>query len=334
MPLATTIKRRLESLADHLRRLLPESSLIREARREQVRAEGIGRSERAIGWVKSRTRSTFETSRYAFLWILFVGLAGLYLIPSEVRFWRWRLRLGLFDRPTEAAEFLRTLWQVEASVLALSIAVIIFAFQAVSASRHNIKLYEFAEDVHLFPIFYIGLVGLIVNGLVLLGFGNGAPRGGAALWVTVVSGAAFPLLAWLFTRTIRALDPDELHRGRLARIREEVDRAVEQEIFKRFAQAILEHRCNEAGIELRLFLSGSPPADSIEIVAPGSGHVRDINVKKLKSLTEGGLSGVKLLVNVGVTVAEGQTILVLPPSTTKKMARRAQQMVHVEKDQV
>lgn len=298
-----------------------------------MRAGGIGRTRRVLGWVTIRARATFETSRYAFLWILLVGLAGLYLVPIEVRFWRWRLRLDLFERPSEAAEFLRTLWQVEASVLALSIAVIIFAFQAVSASRHNIKLYEFAEDVHLFPIFYIGLVGLIVNGLVLLGFGNGAPRGGAALWAVVVSGSTFPLLAWLFTRTIRALDPDELHRGRLARIREEVDRAAEQEILERFAQAVLKQRCNEAGIELRLFLAGSPPVGSIEIASPLSGHVRDINLRKFKSLTEGGLSDVKLLVYVGAMVAEGQTIIVLPPSATKQTVRAARQVVRIEEDQ-
>ncbi len=215
-------------------------------------------------------------------------------------------------------------------MLALSITVIIFAFQAVSTSRHNIKLYEFAEDVHLFPIFYVGVVGLIVNGLVLLGFGNGAPAGGAASWAVVVSGSAFPLLAWLFARTVRALDPDELHRRRLARIREETYQAAEQEIFERFARDLLERRCSEAGIELRLFLAGSPPAGSKEIAAPLSGHVRDIDPKKLKSLTEGGLSGVKLLVYIGAGVAEGQTIIVLPPTATKRAAKRARRVVRIE----
>jgi hypothetical protein len=226
MPFAERMRRRLKSLVDRLRRLLPGSSLVREAKREQVRAGRIAKTERAVGWTKARARAAFETSRYAFLWILLVGLAGLYLVPSEVRLWRLDLRLSFFEGPTEAAQFLRTLWQVEASVLALSIAVIIFAFQAVSASRHNIKLYEFAEDVHLFPVFYVGVVGLIVDGLVLLGFGNGAPAGGAASWAVVVSGSTFPLLALLFTRTVRALDPDELHRRRLARIREEAHRAA------------------------------------------------------------------------------------------------------------
>lgn len=320
------------SLVDRLHRLLPGSSLVREARREQVRAGGIRKSERAAEWTKVKVKAAFETSRYAFVWILLVGLAGLYLVPSEVKLWRLHFRLSFFEEPTEAAEFLRTLWQVEASVLALSITVIIFAFQAVSTSRHNIKLYEFAEDVHLFPIFYVGVVGLIVDGLVLLGFGNGAPAGGAASWAVVASGSAFPLLALLFTRTVRALDPDELHRRRLARIREEAHRAAEQEIFERFARGLLERQCSEADIELHLFLAGSPPAGSGEIVAPLSGQVRDIDPRKLKSLTEGGLSGVKLLVYVGARVAEGQTIIVLPPSATKKTAKWARQVVRIEED--
>lgn len=317
------------SLVDRLRRLLPGSSLVREARREQVEAGGIGKTERAIEWTKFWFRAAFETSRYAFVWILLVGLAGL-LIPNEVKIWRWHQRLTLFADPDKAAEFLRTLWQVEASVLALSITVIIFAFQAVSTSRHNIKLYEFAEDVHLFPIFYVGVVGLIVNGLVLLGLSNGAPAGGAASWAVLVSGSAFPLLAWLFARTVRALDPDELHRRRLVRIREETYRAAEQEIFERFARDLLERRCDEAGIELHLFLAGSPPAGSREITAPHSGHVRDIDLNKLKSLTEGGSSDVKLLVHIGSGVAEGQTIIVLPPSATEKIERRARQVVRIE----
>jgi hypothetical protein len=267
MPFDVTIKGRLTSLAEDLRKLLPGTSLIREAKREQVRISGIGRTERAVGWARAKVRAVIETSRYAFLWILLVGLAGLYLVPNEIRLWRLHLPLSFFKGPSEATEFLRTLWQVEASVLALSITVIIFAFQTVS-SRHNIKLYEFAEDVHLFPIFYVGVVGLIVDGLVLLGLGNGAPTGGAATWAVLISGSTFPLLAWLFANTVRALDPDELHRRRLARIREETYRAAEQETFERFARGLLERRCSEANVELHLFLAGPPPVGSREIVSP------------------------------------------------------------------
>jgi hypothetical protein len=175
-------------------------------------------------------------------------------------------------------------------------------------------------------------VGLIVDGLVLLGFGNGAPAGGAASWAILVSGSAFPLLAMLFTNTIRALDPDELHRRRLARIREEAYRAAEEEIFERFARDLLERRCSEAGVELRLFLAGSPPTGAREVTAPLSGYVRDIDPKKLASVTKGGISGVRLSVYVGAGVAEGQTIIVLPPSATKKTARRAKQVVLIEED--
>jgi hypothetical protein len=321
--------RTLTSLVDSFRKLLPGSSLLREAKREQVRAGGIGRTERAVGWTKSKLRTAFETSRYAFIWILLVGLAGLYLVPGEIRVWRLHLPLSLFKDPSNAAEFLRALWQVEASVLALSITVIIFAFQAVS-SRHNIKLYEFAEDVHLFPIFYVGVVGLIVNGLTLLSLANGAPAGGAASWAVLVSGSAFPLLAWLFASTVRALDPDELHRRRLTRIREETYRAAEQEIFETFARDLLERLCSEANVECRPFLAGSPLPGSKEIAAPRSGYVYDIDPKKLRSLTEEGYSGVKLLVDAGAAVAKDQTIIVLPPGcATGKAAKRARQVVRV-----
>lgn len=233
MPFAVVTKRWLSSLFYSSRMLLSGSSLVREARREQAKIKGAGWIERLWGWSRSWATAIFETSRYTFLWLLLVGLAGMYLLPSEVQLFRLRQSLSFFDDPTEASEFLRTLWQVEASVLALSITVIVFAFQAVSISGYNIKLYEFAQDVHLFPVFYVGIVGLVVDGLVLLGFGNGAPAGGASSWAIIVSGSSFPLLALLFTNTVHALDPDELHRRRLVRIREEVSRAVEREIFER-----------------------------------------------------------------------------------------------------
>jgi|SRR5215203_754933 len=171
MPFDIRMNRKLTSRVEGLRKLLPGSSLIREAKREQMRAGGIRRSEKIVGWTKAKVRAAFDTPLYAFVWILLVGLAGLlagwYLVSDEIRLWQLHIPLSLFNNPSDAAEFLRTLWQVEASVLALSITVIIFAFEAVS-SRHNIKLYEFAKDVHLFPVFYVGVVGLIVDGLILL----------------------------------------------------------------------------------------------------------------------------------------------------------------------
>jgi uncharacterized membrane protein len=173
-------------------------------------------------------------------------------------------------------------------------------------------------------------VGLIVDGLILLGLANGASASGAVSWAVLVSGLAFPLLAWLFASTVRALDPDELHRRRLSRIREETNRAAEQEIFGRFARGLLEQLCSEANVEHRPLLMGSSPlAGSREIAAPRSGYVYDIDPKKLKSLTEGELSGVKLLVDVGASVAKDQTIIVLPPSATDKAARSARQVVRV-----
>jgi hypothetical protein len=39
------------------------------------------------------------------------------------------------------------------------------------------------------------------------------------------------------------------------------------------------------------------------------------------------------LVYVGTGVAEGQTIIILPPSATKKTAKRAQQVVRIEEDE-
>jgi hypothetical protein len=145
-----------------------------------------------------------------------IGVAGLFL-PSEIPLYWWSPKLNLFSLEGDAERFITALWQVQGAVLALSIAVIVFAFQAVPSSRYGIKLYEFAEDTRLFPVFNWGIVGLLVDGLVLLGCGRGAPAGNAGSWAVVVSMSSFVTVAWLFWRTVVALDPDRLHRLRLER---------------------------------------------------------------------------------------------------------------------
>jgi len=171
----------------------------------------------------------FLDPRYALFTLVALGLAGTFLFPSYLDVMpgcgERVIGLTLFDSKPEAAEFIRTLWQVEGAVLALSITVIVFAFQAIGSSRYGASLYEFAQDTKIFPVFYWGVVGLVVDGLVLLGIGKGAPAGGAGTWAVAVSFSSLPLVALVFSGTILALDPARLHDRRVRRLRQEVGRS-------------------------------------------------------------------------------------------------------------
>ena len=186
----------------------------------------------------------FLDPRYALFMLFAIGLTGIFLFPSDLDVMpgcgERGIGLSLFDSKPEAAEFIRTLWQVEGAVLALSITVIVFAFQAIGSSRYGASLYEFAQDTRIYPVFYWGIVCLVVDGLVLLGLGKGAPNGGAGTWAVAVSFSSLPLVALVFSGTIRALDPDRIHDRRVRRLRDEVRQAVEREIFERIALSLLE----------------------------------------------------------------------------------------------
>jgi hypothetical protein len=273
----------------------------------------------------------------SFVALFLIGIAGLFL-PTEIPLYWWSPKLNLFSFEEDAEGFITALWQVQGAVLALSIAVIIFAFQTVPSSRYGIKLYEFAEDTRLFPVFNWGIVGLLVDGLVLLGFGRGAPAGSAGSWAVVVSMSSFVTVAWLFWRTVAALDPDRLHSRRLERLRKEVSEAVEQSIFERIAWDVLKDLCDRAGIGLRPFDS-SPPSHDVPVVsAHRSGKVRDINLRLLKTLSNDARAGggetvsMELRAYVGMRVTQGRRILVLLTNTSEVRMRTAQRVVQIEEE--
>src|SRR5215204_903170 len=113
MPFDVRMNQRLTSLVEGLRKLRPGSSLIREAKRVQMRTGGIRRSDRIFGWTKTKVRAAFGTPLYAFLWTLLAGLGGLlagwYLVPDEIKLWRLHLPLSLFNSPRRCGVFTNAL---------------------------------------------------------------------------------------------------------------------------------------------------------------------------------------------------------------------------------
>ena len=67
--------------------------------------------------------------------------------------------------------------QVQAAVLALALAVVIFIFDAVYSTRLRPSLRGLAEAVRLPAIFYAGMLAVGLTGMVLVGGGCGASSG-------------------------------------------------------------------------------------------------------------------------------------------------------------
>ena len=79
----------------------------------------------------------------------------------------WELRRGPLGSDSQSAEFLRTLWQVVAAALGVSVAMVAFAFQAFASSGQRAyggSLREFAKQSRLLLVSEVGLLSLLLDG--------------------------------------------------------------------------------------------------------------------------------------------------------------------------
>src|SRR2546423_20416 len=146
-------------------------SLRRLARREQARLEdapGLTRLRRLVAgplWKLTHHRG----------WALLLALPaiGIAFLPIS-------LSLNPFEQQNDAKSILQVLWQVEASAVALSLAVVVFILDSVYKARRRPSLGSLAEGIGLPAIFYADVYALVLTGMVLMGAGEGAPAGWAA----------------------------------------------------------------------------------------------------------------------------------------------------------
>lgn len=243
-------------------------------------------------------------SDLGFVLVLGLMLVLVSLMPIPIRF-------DLLIDQKEAEDFLSTLWQVLAAMLALSVAVILFLFQAVGGSRPTGGLREFAEDSHLFKFLDFGVLALLMVGGVLLGLGRGAPGGWAGTWATFLGGVSILSLAFLFRLALRAVSTDRLHEQRLLRLRRRAVAYVERAALAERANALLADVCSSAGIDYEPIFH-QPPVGSRPVRSPASGMVADINLRRLTVLAErvrGGNGEIALVVLPGQDVASDRPLL-------------------------
>lgn len=297
---------RLHRAASWVRRQ-PQSwrpySLARMARREKARLA----TERRYLRFRQRTMSkAVELARdeLSFFWLGVIA----FFIPIQP----W-VTIGGFgvlthDAAGTSSSFIGVLWQVQGAALGLSLAVVLFVFQSVHGNRLGGSLRDFAEETWLFPIFYAGLIGLVLDGLVLLHVGQGAPGGWASSWAVIWAAGTAVALGFLFVFTIHAIDPRALHRLRLRRTRRAIEQEIEDVIFRRVALVLLDQFCKTHAIEYASLFGQSAPS-AVSIRAKREGEVRNIRLRRLKRLasqaSERGLSKPLVRVEIGSVVRSG-----------------------------
>jgi hypothetical protein len=257
----------------------------------------------------------------SFLWL--APLAFLVLIQP----WVFRGGFSVFGHGDQtSSNFLGILWQVQGAALGLSLAVVLFAFQSVHGNRHGVPLREFAEETWLFPIFYAGLIGLVLDGTVLLDMGHGAPGGWAASWATMWAAGTAIALGFLFVFTVHALDSRVLQTFRLRQTRRTIESAVEDVIFRRVAQVVLDQFCKANAIEYAS-LFGRPAQGAVPVLARREGEVRDIRLRRLRQLgadsAERGVSKPLLRAEIGTAVRPGTDLAAIDASYGDSASRIA-----------
>lgn len=203
---------------------------------------------------------------------------GLLWVPTGYHF-------GAFSTATRAHDFLSTLWQVEGGTIALTLTLILVAFEAIWRSRFRGSVRRFAEELWLLYAVAAAFVSLLVIAVCLLDLGNDAPGGWAATWSTCLSGVAFAAVPIILLRTLLLMNPVEVHERRLSQIRGEVHDAVDEEAFERLAYGELKERAEtNSAFDVQPVFVGNLPADMVAIGPAKAGLITDIRIGRLARL--------------------------------------------------
>lgn len=244
------------------------------------------------------------------------------------------MTVPLLTDAAKGPQFISTLWTVEASTIALSIAVIVFALQSiVTASPGSGSLKEVVEDSHLLWLIRLGIAGLLLDGLVLLGVGPGAPTGWPATWACLLSLASIPALGIAIRFSLTSVDPGILHIRRLRRLRSRVDEAVRDEMLQRLAQAHLTTWADSNAVTAELLVR-QVPLGWTPVAAPRDGIVADVKLSRFEHLTQRVMLGQRqtsalVFVSIGSLVQRGRPLCALPPAASALEQCRARSAFRV-----
>jgi hypothetical protein len=306
-------------------------SLARMARREKARLATESRYLRARQHAVSQLGELFR-DEFSFVWLTPIAFFGL------MQPWLWSGGFSVFEHHEQRAiDFIGILWQVQGAALGLSLAVVLFVFQSVHGNRLGGSLRDFAEETWLFPIFYAGLIGLVLDGAVLLHVGHGAPAGWAASWAVIWALGTALALGYLFVSTIHAIDPGSIHELRLRRTRRAVSAAIEDVIFRRVATVLLGQFCDANAIEYAPWF-GQTPDGAMLVKARRAGGVRDIRLRAMRRVAQKsqrrGLPQPVLRAEIGRAVRAGTDLVSIDSALGRASAsvRRSFRLRRMEKD--
>lgn len=222
----------------------------------------------------------------------------------------------LSDGPATRS-LLVSIWQVQAAVLALVVAAVLFAFESAIRQRPSTPLHEYAARAGLAQFIYLGAAGLLSVGGLLMWSPHDPPVAAAAVALMVSAGglASVPLLA---SRAMRVIGPDWFREARLRDIRDSVDEYVRQQALQLGGYKVLQETRPDIEVGLRYLLS---ERISVE-VAETDGEVYDLRLDRLDALRRA--NALRVTAALGERVRQSDRLIDVSgvaPSTGRRCVR-------------
>lgn len=182
-----------------------------------------------------------------------------------------------------ATAFLGLLWQVTAGTLGVAVAALIFlyeTFRSAASHRRVLGLSEFATRSGVLNLVGWLVSSLLLTGAVLLGWGDGAPRGWAGFLAVAVAVYALLALPRAFIAAGHLVAPDRLQILFSESIRPQVAEAVQRDLLTITMRQLLDKAIATAGAAPREWDSKNT---SVAHVAMSSGLVADVDLRILSN---------------------------------------------------
>lgn len=311
-----------ESGIPRVQRWLALGSLARLARFRARREEG--RSWPAAVTLRPRlwSKAHWRDHAYYLLAAVWAVLVFLPWIPND-----W----NPFAKQEEAENFLRTLWQVDAAALALSLAIIVFGVQAyrdANKERYG-ALRRYIRASYLQEGYEQGVVALLITGVVLLGAGHGGPAGSAGAVAGLACFASIFILPPLLNEALRTTRRDFLREEREERLTGAVSEQVDREVEAAHGVALLAELTASEPVELDIYGAGRREQPMNAVIARMVGSVADIRLHRLTRLARRtrDTGGVTLTTRLYDFVGNDSQLLLLPAAAGDGDAKLARKVV-------
>jgi hypothetical protein len=229
------------------------------------------------------------------LW--FVLPVVLPFVPVPVS-WQWRF---LGDE-SNAQSFLSTAWQVQAAAVGLSLAVAVFAMQAVVADRWRPTPREIARATQADAVLSLGVASILVTGVAVAGLGRGGAGGWSGSVAVTVAALSLGSVLPLWMTSVSAVAGGKLRTIRLREITRAVEQSVDQDVHERIALRALTEFLERSGTEFSMLDLGS--RKGVPVTADRTGRVSDINLRRLGRVLDDHSAKVKLRGYLGLACGD------------------------------